>query len=102
MKRTPVLALDAFPAYQLQEVTVAGRQVLLYRTEETVYAAQATCPHRAAPLAQGTCMGAVVVCPWHGARFDLRTGSRIGAPVCESLVTYESHVEGGQVYVVLP
>jgi len=32
------------------------------------------CPHRGASLADGWCEGKVVICPWHGLRFDLSTG----------------------------
>lgn len=45
----------------------------------------ARCPHRGAPLAEGTVTGSLLVCPWHGAAFDLRTGSRLRGPVCPDL-----------------
>lgn len=45
----------------------------------------AHCPHRGAPLANGTLLGYFLQCPWHGATFDLRTGARLRGPMCDDL-----------------
>ena len=34
------------------------------------------CPHKGASLANATLDGGAVVCPWHGYRFDVKTGER--------------------------
>jgi nitrite reductase (NADH) small subunit len=38
------------------------------------YACGTICPHESGPLAEGWLEGDVVVCPWHGFDFDVRTG----------------------------
>jgi 3-phenylpropionate/trans-cinnamate dioxygenase ferredoxin component len=56
-------------------VTVAGEAVLVYRLADGWYATQAKCPHILAPLAKGKLVeGHQVQCPFHRARFDVRTG----------------------------
>lgn len=44
------------------------------------YFALGECPHEEGPLAQGRVEGSEVVCPWHSARFDIRTGRCTQAP----------------------
>jgi len=66
------------PLLEGRSVTVAGRRVAVFRTEEGHHAIDATCPHRSGPLADGLVADACVTCPLHGWRFDLRSGKRQG------------------------
>src|ERR1700751_4093174 len=43
------------------------------------------CTHYHGPLAEGLLVGETVRCPWHHARFCLRTGEAIGAPAFNAL-----------------
>lgn len=62
--------------------------VLVCRLDGVLCAVQAACPHRGAPLAEGTLDGAILTCPWHGASFDVRTGRRVRGPECGDLKRY--------------
>jgi 3-phenylpropionate/trans-cinnamate dioxygenase ferredoxin subunit len=56
-------------------VQAAGESILVYRLEDGWFATQAKCPHILAPLAKGKIVdGHLVQCPFHRARFDIRTG----------------------------
>ena len=57
-----------------------------------------TCAHRGGPLGQGDLDGAVVTCPWHGWRYDVRTGLHDGSPPVR-VACYPVTVENGTVYV---
>lgn len=57
------------------EVMVDGRPVLLVRLEQSVYASDAYCPHEGGILSDGQVSEDHIVCPVHGAQFDLRTGA---------------------------
>jgi nitrite reductase (NADH) small subunit len=82
---------------------VGGRRIAVFRTRSgDVYAADAKCPHRGGPLADGVLGGHCVVCPLHNYVFDLRTG---GAPSqdCPPLTTYPIFVRtDGGLEVELP
>lgn len=59
----------------MKAVTVGDQKVVVYRLDDGYYATQASCTHVFAPLAKGKIVEACQVqCPFHRARFDIRTG----------------------------
>lgn len=77
-----------------------GLSVLLARVDGDVYAVANKCAHMACPLEGGRLEGAVLTCPCHDWRFDLRSGAFLDAPEL-ALATYPVKVEGGTVHVDL-
>ena len=49
-----------------RKLRVAGRDLVVFRTEHGVVAAPNACPHMGAELHQGRVEDGRVVCPWHG------------------------------------
>jgi nitrite reductase/ring-hydroxylating ferredoxin subunit len=41
----------------------------------------------------------VLECPWHGARFDVRTGGCLAGPATDAIATWPVTVVDGRVYV---
>ena len=56
----------------LLKVQYLGSPVLL--TMGKIYALDAVCSHEGGPLEDGTLEGYEIECPWHGSKFDVRTG----------------------------
>jgi nitrite reductase/ring-hydroxylating ferredoxin subunit len=61
-----------------------------------------TCTHRVASLSEGECDGTEVICPWHGARFDLLTGSALSSPARTGVQVYPVQGVGKEVRVEVP
>jgi NADPH-dependent 2,4-dienoyl-CoA reductase/sulfur reductase-like enzyme/nitrite reductase/ring-hydroxylating ferredoxin subunit len=81
---------------------VSGQAVLLSRLNGQFFAIGAVCSHYGGPLAKGACRRGVVRCPWHHARFDLKTGEALDAPAMTALDRWRVEVEGGVVFVREP
>ncbi len=54
--------------------TVGGKEILVANVGGIFHAVQAKCPHMKANLVKGKIENGVLICPMHGARFDLTTG----------------------------
>ncbi|HZY98366.1 MAG TPA: non-heme iron oxygenase ferredoxin subunit [Candidatus Baltobacteraceae bacterium] len=76
-----------------------GIELLLCNVDGKLYAIEDVCTHDGGPLDQGTLEGETVVCPRHGATFDVRTGDALTLPAVIPLMTFPVTIEGDDVYV---
>ena len=63
--------------HQLLAVSCDGQRLLLTRVHGQVFAVSERCPHLGFSMARGRCVDGVIECPWHGSRFNLRSGDNI-------------------------
>jgi 3-phenylpropionate/trans-cinnamate dioxygenase ferredoxin subunit/naphthalene 1,2-dioxygenase system ferredoxin subunit len=101
------MRVDAGPESDLREgettcATVGGRDVALFKVSGRVYCLDNACTHMGGPLCEGIVDDLVVECPWHGSRFDVRTGQVVGPPARTPVRSYRATLEGGRVWVELP
>jgi len=84
---------------QMKDVEVAGEKVCVVNVEGKFYAIDNVCTHEGGPLAEGTLEGYEVECPWHGSRFDVRTGEVINPPAETPQPLYEVKTEDNNILV---
>ncbi|KAH8983206.1 flavoprotein [Lactarius akahatsu] len=86
---------------QMKEVPFESGKVLLSRLGDKVHATSATCTHYGAPLVKGVLTAdGRVVCPWHGACFNVCTGDiGLTAPAPSALHSFQTHIADGKIYV---
>lgn len=80
-----------------RHVRVGKRDIALFRVGEEFFALSNLCRHAFGPLAEGWLEGYEVVCPWHGWRYDVRTG-HTDHPDAD-VRTYPVSVRDGEVFV---
>ena len=97
-----VAETDALEPGQNRCVEVAGHRLLLCRTAQGFFAVSPVCSHTGQPLEGGRMRGGHLICPHHGARFDLRTGRSSQPSVFGSIMAYPVRVTGTTVEVMLP
>ena len=80
---------------------VDGNEILLCNVDGTIYAIEDVCSHDGAPLDQGCLEGNCIVCPRHGATFDVRSGAVLTPPAVMPILTYPTRLDGDDVIVTL-
>jgi nitrite reductase/ring-hydroxylating ferredoxin subunit len=82
-------------------VEAEGHSIALFNVAGTLYAIDNTCTHVGGPLGEGELTAEVVTCPWHGARFNVKTGEVLGPPAHKGVRSFPVQVQGSDVVVEL-
>lgn len=69
--------------------------VVVCRVAGQLHALEDNCSHADTPLSQGRLRGSVLVCPLHGAGFDVTDGSETGPPAWEGVPCFAVAEDGG-------
>lgn len=99
-----VASLGALPEVGVTRIDAGNLSVLLVRRGEDVHAYRNVCPGTPLPLDMGQGVAweeGVIVCPWHGCRFDLHSGRRLDR-AGRSLEVVPVAVRDGQIIVGRP
>jgi len=82
------LALSELPEGQMRACSAGEREIVVCRTKDGVFAVDNICTHAYARLSEGRLRGFRLICPLHGASFDVRNGRALGAPASRPLATH--------------
>ena len=90
--------LEKIPPGQGSCFIVNKLRIAVFRARNgEVHAVQDRCPHRRGPLSEGIIDNCQVICPYHGHKFDLRSGE--GSEPGESVTVYEVTEKDGELYL---
>lgn len=94
-----VCDVTELPPGSMKAVTVGHDQIVICRTDEGVYALVDECSHDSAPISTGHIDGTEIVCPRHGARFELSTGDVKAPPAVVGIDRFEARIDGDDILV---
>jgi nitrite reductase/ring-hydroxylating ferredoxin subunit/uncharacterized membrane protein len=77
----------------------AGVEIMLVRTQGSLYALVDRCAHQGGPLHEGRIEDGCVVCPWHGSRYRLADGAAVSGPTAHPQPAIQARVRDGKVEV---
>lgn len=97
----PVCRADDIEVNGTRLAQVEGRDVALFRLADGFFALDDLCTHGNASLSDGQVDGDEIECPFHGGRFNVRTGEACAMPCTVDARTHRCRVEDGQVLVAL-
>jgi len=85
---------------EFTNVTVGGRQILVANVKGSYFATGNICTHEGEELHEGELHNKELICPWHGAKWDLTTGQLIWfRESLESIESYTVIVEDDTLFV---
>lgn len=83
----------------MKAVDLEGEKVCIIIAQGNYYAIGNVCTHVGGPLNEGTLAGYEVECPWHGSKFDIRTGNPTKPPAVRAVPKYEVKLDGNNILV---
>jgi len=98
MSEHRVAAAKDIPEGKAVAVDVGDKRLAIFRYRGEYFALDETCPHRGAPLHEGSIDRGVVVCPWHQWQFALDNGCSPLNPLSK-VQTYRVRVDGDAIFV---
>lgn len=99
--------LEIAPASELPNgerlfVEVEGKSIVIFNIADQFFAIADICSHDDGPLGDGDLEGYNIVCPRHGAEFDVRSGEVRSMPAVVDIPAYPVKVEDGMIQIGLP
>ena len=94
-----VLSVNELPKGKGKQITIDGKVLALFNIDGKFYCIDGKCTHKGGPLWEGEVNGNVVVCPWHGSKFDIVTGEVKEGPASKKVSTYIVKVSGKDILV---
>ena len=83
-------------------VDVGDRPIVIFNIAGQLFAIGDVCTHDDGPLGDGTLEGHNIVCPRHGAEFDIHTGKAMQMPAIVDIPAYPVRVVDGQIQIGIP
>ena len=90
------------PEGEMKLVEVGEERILLSNIGGNFYAIGEVCSHADGPLSDGDIEDDEVECPFHGARFNLKTGLNTSPPAYEAVPCYPVSVQNDDILIEIP
>jgi len=81
---------------------IDNKEILLVQHEGSFFAVENVCSHDGAPLGDAHIEDGEIVCPRHGARFNLNSGEATALPAVVGIPVYRVKIEDGVLYLGIP
>jgi 3-phenylpropionate/trans-cinnamate dioxygenase ferredoxin subunit len=83
-------------------VEIADRPIVVFNIAGIYFAIGDVCTHDEGPLGDGDLENFNIVCPRHGAEFDVRTGKVMSMPAAVDIPAYPVRVVNGNIELGIP
>ena len=98
----PIAKLDDLPVDERIFVEIDDLVIMVFNIAGSYFAIGDVCSHDDGPLGEGELDDFEVICPRHGARFDIRNGKAISLPAYVDIPAYPVRIVDNQIEVGIP
>jgi 3-phenylpropionate/trans-cinnamate dioxygenase ferredoxin subunit len=98
----PVLSIDDLIPGERLFIEIDELSVVLFNIAGDIYAIEDRCTHDNGSLGEGELEGFDIICPRHGARFDVRDGQALTLPAVEPTRYFPIRIVDGQIEIGVP
>jgi len=83
-------------------IEIDEKSIVVLNIAGRFYAIEDVCSHDDGPVGEGNVEGFVIICPRHGARFDIRTGKALALPAFVDIPVYPVRIVQDQIEIGIP
>jgi len=83
-------------------INIGSRSIVLFNNTGRLFAIADICSHDNGPLGDGQIDGNEIICPRHGARFDIYSGRAVSLPAVVDIPVYPVRVIEGVIQIGVP
>jgi len=94
-----VVDVNELPGGSSCVVDIDGAMIAVFNLDGKFYAIEDLCTHDGGELASGDLEGEEIVCPRHGARFNIKTGEVTAPPAYEAVATFPVRIQANKIQV---
>ena len=91
--------VDEVPEGTHKAFSLGERQALVCQVLGKFYAIEDVCSHAAVPLSTGMLLGKEILCPLHGARFDVTDGRVLCPPARKNVSVIEVEIRENEIWL---
>ncbi len=95
----PICAIEDLPPGERLFIELDDDPVVILNVDGSYYAIADVCTHDDGPLGDGDVEDHQIICPRHGARFDIRNGEVLTLPAVQDVRSYPVRVNNGMVEI---
>ena len=98
----PIAPVEDVPNGERLFVEIDDRLIVVFNIAGQFFAIGDVCSHDDGPVGEGEIEGFAVICPRHGARFDIRTGKVLSLPAFIDIPAYPVRIVDGEIEIGVP
>ena len=97
-----IAPVSELPSGERLFVDLSDKPIVIFNIAGQLFAIGDVCSHDDGPLGDGLLEDHNIVCPRHGAEFDVRTGKAMAMPAVIDIPAYPVKLVGGNIFVGIP
>ena len=98
----PVCEEKALPLGERLFIEINHEPIVIINQDGKLFAIGDVCSHDNGPVGDGEIEEGSIICPRHGARFEIATGKALTLPAVEDIPSYVVRIISGQIEIGIP